>query len=161
MAITVPNFSLQFIVLICVSSLASSGFTSDWIQIPSPFQVAVEYNDTHLQTFNVTLTAVTISDSYLWGIDNRASNAFLPGNLVMCAQPYTDGNWIDGAAALDHILMPTAVKCGALILTSIGSFIENQLMPVTQMTLQGLGVLNMIGVIAHVMQLSRIMATCV
>ena len=100
MPITAPNFSLQFIVLMCITSLASPGFASDWIRIPSQFQVELN-DDGESQTFEVALQAVTVSDSYLWGIDDRASNKFPPGNLVRCARPCTDGNWIDGNGALD------------------------------------------------------------
>ena len=74
------------------------------MQIPSQVQVETVANiDGQLQIFNVTLQAVTVSDGYFWGIDDRASNAFPPGNLVMCTRPCTDGNWIDGNGALDHI----------------------------------------------------------
>ena len=96
MAFAVSHFSSMPLII----SLASS----NWMQIPSQIQVeAVANKDGQLQIFNVTLQAVTVSDGYFWGIDDRASNAFPPGNLVMCARPCTDGNWIDGGGALDHI----------------------------------------------------------
>ena len=99
--ITVPSFKLSFIILICVliTSLTSPGFASDWVQIPSQVQI----QDVQLQIFNVTVNAVTISDHYVWGIDDKPNDRFPPGNLVLCELPCTDGNWIDGVGQLDHI----------------------------------------------------------
>ena len=95
----VPNFSSPFIILIyfigSITCLASS-FT-EWTQIPSP-QLEVGG-----QLQGLILTAVTVSDNYLWGIDNRTNSAYPPGNLVTCARPCTGGNWIDGNGALDQI----------------------------------------------------------
>ena len=98
MAIAMINLNL--IILTCTSIISlASPFTNNWIQIPSQIQI----EDSQLQTFNVTVQDVTVSNGYFWGIDDRASNRYPPGNLVMCARPCTDGNWIDGNGALDHI----------------------------------------------------------
>ena len=104
MAITVPNLSLiPFIIMIMLCTSLASPFISGWIQIPSQVQIEAEIGDGQLQTFNITLQAVTISNSYLWGIDDRPNNTFPPGNLVMCKHPCTDGKWIDGYGTLDQI----------------------------------------------------------
>ena len=103
-AITMPSFKLLLIILICVhiSSLVSPGFASDWVQIPSQVQIQANVRG-ELQAFNITVKAVTISDDYIWGVDDRPEDIFPPGNLVLCVRPCTDGNWIDGGGALDHI----------------------------------------------------------
>ena len=103
--ITAPSFKLPFIILIIcahITNLASQGFTSDWVQIPSQAQIQANVNG-ELQTFNITVKAVTISDEYIWGVDDRPNNDFPPGNLVLCERPCTDGSWIDGGGTLDHI----------------------------------------------------------
>ena len=105
--ITAKSFKLPFIILICVhfTSLASSGFASDcsWVQISSQVQIQADVSGRgDLQTFNVTVKEVTISNDYVWGVDNRP-HVFPPGNLVLCELPCTDGNWIDGRGQLDHI----------------------------------------------------------
>ena len=98
MAVAESSLSSPFIVLICIciANLASP-FTSDWIQIPSRAQVeAQQDNNGPLRNFSVTVKTVRVSDSYLWGIDDRANDTFPPGNLVVCERPCTDENWIDG-----------------------------------------------------------------
>ena len=104
--ITATSFKLPFIILICVhiTNLASPGrkFASDWVQIPSQAQIQANVSG-ELQTFNITVKAVTISGDYIWGVDDRPEDVFPPGNLVLCELPCTDGNWIDGNGALDHI----------------------------------------------------------
>ena len=68
------------------------------MRIPNP-QIEV---GGQLQQLN--LTAVTVSDDYLWGIDNRSNSIYPPGNLVACARPCTNGTeWSDGKGALDQI----------------------------------------------------------
>ena len=98
--ITATSFKSPFITLICVhiTSLASPGFASDWVQIPSQVQIQV---DGELQTFNITVKTITTSNNYVWGVENRP--IFLPGNLLWCELPCTGGNWIDDSGTLDHI----------------------------------------------------------
>ena len=104
MAIAMPNYLMLFIILTCTSIISlASPFTNNWIQIPSQVQIEAKNEDRQFQTFNVTIQNITVSNGYFWGIDDRASNRFPPGNLVMCARPCTDGDWIDGKGALDHI----------------------------------------------------------
>ena len=105
MAIAMPNFNLMLFIILTCTSITSlvSPFSNNWIQISSQIQIEVANGDSQLQTFNVTVQDVTVSNGYFWGIDDRASNRHPPGNLVMCARPCTDGNWIDGNGALDHI----------------------------------------------------------
>ena len=83
--ITAPSFKLSFIILICIhiTSLASPGFASEWVQIPS------QVRSGELQTFSVTVKAVTISDNYTWGVDDRSNDRFPPGNIVLCELPCT------------------------------------------------------------------------
>ena len=90
---------------ICIVSVVSPS-TSGWIQIPSQVQIeAQESEGGPVQNFSVTIKDVTASDRYFWGIDDRPNNNYKspPGNLVTCARPCIDGNWIDGKGALDHI----------------------------------------------------------
>ena len=103
--ITATSSKLPFIILICahITSLTSPGLASDWVQIPSQVQIQVNVNFSELQTFNITVKAVTISDDYIWGVDDRPEEVFPPGNMVLCELPCTDGNWIDGNGAFDHI----------------------------------------------------------
>ena len=78
--VIVPNTSLQprVIVLIIITTLVSQDFVSDWVQIPNQAQI----QDVQLQIFNVTVKAVTISDDYIWGVDDRLHDGFPPGKLM-------------------------------------------------------------------------------
>ena len=99
--ITVTSFKLPFIILICVhiTSLASPGFASDWVQVPNQVQIQADAGG-ELQTFNVTVKDVTISDDYIWGIHD---GTIFPGNVVLCELPCTGGNWIEVGGLFDHI----------------------------------------------------------
>ena len=99
--ITATSFKLSIIILICVhiTSLASPGFASDYVQIPNQAQTQDNVGG-ELQTLNITVKDITISNDYIWGVDDSRTSS---RNVVLCELPCTDGNWIDGNGRLDHI----------------------------------------------------------
>ena len=99
--ITATSFKLPFIIMICVhiTSLASPGFASDWVQVPNQVQIQADAGG-ELQTFNITVEDITISNDYIWSVND---GTIFFGNLLWCELPCTDGNWIHDSGTLDHI----------------------------------------------------------